>query len=259
MDNYMYPSDIRKKLSTKSAVLGTSMFTREAHVAQVIYNAGPDWVWIDQEHSPWGTESLGTICVQGRSAGVAPVVRVQWNDPGEIKKAYDTGAVGVMVPQVDNPDEAKLAVKYGKYPPVGERGIAPFFAMLMGLDQDEIIATANSETLLILQMESSESYEKLDDTLAVDGFEVICVGPTDLSASIGIPGKIHHPKVENIMIDVAERIKGTGKYLMTTFGDPQVARKWIREGYTMMNVSSPLQLGIEGMMKVFSELREEFG
>ena len=61
MDNYMYPSDIRKKLSTKSAVLGTSMFTREAHVAQVIYNAGPDWVWIDQGHSPWGTESLGTI------------------------------------------------------------------------------------------------------------------------------------------------------------------------------------------------------
>ena len=132
----MYPSDIRKKLSSNGVVLGTSMFTREAHVAQVIYNAGPDWVWIDQEHSPWGSESIGTICVQGRSSDVAPIVRVQWNDPGEIKKAYDTGAVGVMVPQVDNPEEALDAVKFSKYPPQVERGIAPFFASFMGLSPE---------------------------------------------------------------------------------------------------------------------------
>ena len=64
------------------------MFTRETHVAQIIYNSGPDFVWIDQEHSPWGNESIGTICIQGRNSGVAPITRVQWNDPGEIKKAY---------------------------------------------------------------------------------------------------------------------------------------------------------------------------
>ena len=254
----MYPSNIRKKLSTNNVILGTSMFSREPHVAQIIYNAGPDFVWIDQEHSPWGSESIGTICVQGRSSDVAPIVRVQWNDPGEIKKAYDTGAVGVMVPQVDNPEEALDAVKFSKYPPQGERGIAPFFASFMGLSPEEILANSNDESLLVLQIESKEAYEKIDDILAVDGFEVLCVGPTDLSASIGVPGKIHHPKVENIMTDVAQKIKSTKKHLLTTFSDPEVSRKWIKEGYTMMNISSPLDLGIPGMKKIFKELREEF-
>ena len=161
----MYPSAIRKKISNKELLLGTGMFTRETHVAQIIYNAGPDFVWIDQEHSPWGNESIGTICIQGRNSGVAPITRVQWNDPGEIKKAYDMGAVGVMVPQIDNPEEAEASVRYGKYPPIGERGIAPFFATYMGVSENEVIQNANNETILVLQMESIEAYDKIDEIL----------------------------------------------------------------------------------------------
>tara|TARA_B100001123_G_C15205927_1_gene985237 strand:+ start:227 stop:994 length:768 start_codon:yes stop_codon:yes gene_type:complete len=254
----MYPSAIRKKINNKELLLGTGMFTRETHVAQIIYNAGPDFVWIDQEHSPWGNESIGTICIQGRNSGVAPITRVQWNDPGEIKKAYDMGAVGVMVPQIDNPEEAETSVRYGKYPPIGERGIAPFFATYMGVSENEVIQNANNETILVLQMESEEAYEKIDDILAIDGFEVLCVGPTDLSASIGVPGKIHHPKVENIMLDVVNKINKSDKYLLTTFSDPHVAKKWIKEGYRMMNISTPLALGIDNMKKIFFDLREEF-
>ena len=170
----MYPSTIRSKLATGGAVLSSSMFSREPHVAHTIYSSlKPDWVWIDQEHSPWGTESIGTICVQGRNLGVSPVIRVPWNDPGDIKKAYDVGAVGVMVPQVDNPEEAADAIRYAKYPPMGERGIAPWFASLLNVTQDDVLEHANSETLLIIQMESTEAYEKVDDTLALEGFEVL--------------------------------------------------------------------------------------
>ena len=255
----MYPSTIRQKLASGGAVLSSSMFSREPHVAHAVYHSfKPDWVWIDQEHSPWGIESIGTICVQGRIAGCSPVIRVPWNDPGQIKKAYDVGAVGVMVPQVDNPEEAADAVRYAKYPPMGERGIAPWFASLMNITQDDVLQHANNETLLIIQMESTEAYEKLDDTLALKGFEVLLVGPTDLSATLGIPGQIHHDRVEQIMSDVAQRIKGTGKFLATTFQDPAVARRWIGEGYTMMNISSPLILGCQPLAKLFAELREEF-
>ena len=124
----MYPSDVREKLASGNPVLGTGMFTREPFVAQTIYQTGADWVWIDQEHMPVGTESIGTICVQGRENGSAPVIRVPYNSSGDIKKAYDIGAVGVMVPQVDTPDEARAAVQSAKYPPIGKRGIAPYFA-----------------------------------------------------------------------------------------------------------------------------------
>ncbi|MEX0925343.1 MAG: aldolase/citrate lyase family protein [Dehalococcoidia bacterium] len=254
----MYPSTIRQKLQRGEVLLSTSMFSREAHVAAAVYQTGPDWVWIDQEHSPWGTESIGTICIQGRMAGVAPVIRVPWNDPGDIKKAYDVGAVGVMVPQVDNPEEAATAIKYSKYPPIGERGIAPWFASSLGITQGDVIKQANDETLLILQMESTEAYEKVDETLKLEHFEVLLVGPTDLSASLGVPGDIHHSKVENVMIDMVEKVKGTGKGLATTFGDPEDCRRWIEAGYRMMNVSSVLALGTAGTKRYFAEFREQF-
>ena len=89
----MYPSDIRKKLATGKPVLSTSMPSFEPHIANATYNCKPDWVWIDTEHNPWGTESMGTLCVDGRKKGVAPVIRIPWNDPAYIKKAYDVGAV----------------------------------------------------------------------------------------------------------------------------------------------------------------------
>ena len=234
------------------------MFTREPFVAQSIYQTGADWVWIDQEHQPFGTESIGTICVQGRENGSAPVIRVPYNNPGDIKKAYDVGAVGVMVPQIDTPEDAKNAVRWAKYPPMGMRGIAPFFAGYLGVSAQDIIDNANSETVLMLQMESVEAYENLDEILAVPGFEVLLVGPTDLSASLGVPGDIHNPKVENIMSDVAGRIKGTGKYLATTFANVGDCRRWIGEGYQMMNVSSTLALGTIQTKEIFAELRERY-
>ncbi len=82
----MYPSNIRQKIRDDALILGTSMFSYEPHVSAAIYQTGPDWVWIDQEHAPWGTESVGIIAVQGRQAGVAPVIRVAWNDPGSDQK-----------------------------------------------------------------------------------------------------------------------------------------------------------------------------
>ena len=137
----MYPSTIRDRIKNKELLLSSSMFSREFHTAAAVYQTGPDWVWIDLEHSPWGTESIGPLCVMARQAGVAGVIRVPWNNPGDIKKAYDVGAVGVMVPQVDNADEARQAINYAKYPPLGERGIAPWFAGPMGIDTTEVTAT----------------------------------------------------------------------------------------------------------------------
>ena len=134
----------------------------------------------------------------------------------------------------------KRQVQSAKYPPIGKRGIAPYFASYLGVSAQDIIDNANTETILILQMESVEAYENLDEILAVPGYEVLLVGPTDLSASLGVGGDIHNSKVENVMIDVAQRIKGSGKYLSTTFGDIEDCRRWIGEGYQMMNVSSTL-------------------
>jgi len=254
----VYPSKIRSRIKNQELLLSSLFFSREFHIASAIYQTKPDWVWIDQEHAPWGTESIGPICVMARQAGVAGVIRVPWNSPSDIKKAYDVGAVGVMVPQVDNPEEVNQAINYAKYPPIGERGIAPWFAAPMDIDVSEVVAKANEDTFLVLQMESIEAYEKIDEILEIENFEVLLVGPMDLSASLGVPGEIHHSKVETIMRNVAEKMKGMDKSLATTFFDPQDARRWIAEGYRMMNIGTVLQLGTDRTKEIFTELRAEF-
>jgi 4-hydroxy-2-oxoheptanedioate aldolase len=199
------------------------------------------------------------LCVMARQAGVAGIIRVPWNTPGDIKKAYDVGAVGVMVPQVDNAAELRDAVRFAKYPPIGERGIAPWFAAPLGIAADDVIEHANSATMLVVQMESVEAFENIDEILKIEHFEVLLVGPADLFASLGVSGQIHHAKVENVMVDIAKKMKGTGKALASTFGDPEDCRRWIREGYRMMNVISSHVLGTVATKRIFAELREEFG
>jgi 4-hydroxy-2-oxoheptanedioate aldolase len=255
----VYPSNFRQKIASGKAVLGTSLPAPMAHIAAQTYATGCDWSWIDLEHSPWGLETVYPVLLQGRMSGVAPIVRVPWNEPGIIKRAYDAGTVGVMVPQVDNPEEAAQAISYAKYPPTGARGIAPFFASFLGLSQHDVVVNANKETVLALQMESAEAWEKIDEILALDGFELLILGPADLSASYGGEGDVHFSKVENIMVDLAAKVKKSGKALGSTFADPADCRRWIREGYTVMNVSSPMMLGVGGLQKIFDELRGEFG
>ena len=255
----IYPSNFRKKLASGKAVLGTSMPAPMTHIAAQVYATGADWSWLDMEHSPWGLETVYPVLMQGRLEGCAPVLRVPWNEPGIIKRSYDAGTVGVMVPQVDNPQEAAQAVKYAKYPPVGERGIAPWFAGFLGLSQHDVVVNANNETVLALQMESAEAWEKIDETLKVPGFELLILGPADLSASLGGEGDVHFSKVENIMADLVPKVKKAGKALGTTFADPEDCRRWLREGYTVMNVSSILSIGAQGVKRYFAEFREEFG
>ena len=222
----VYPSKIRSRIKNQELLLSSLFFSREFHIASAIYQTKPDWVWIDQEHAPWGTESIGPICV--------------------------------MATQVDNPEEVNQAINYAKYPPIGERGIAPWFAAPMDIDVSEVVAKANEDTFLVLQMESIEAYEKIDEILEIENFEVLLVGPMDLSASLGVPGEIHHSKVETIMRNVAEKMKGMDKSLATTFFDPQDARRWIAEGYRMMNIGTVLQLGTDRTKEIFAELRAEF-
>ena len=251
----MYPNNLKQRLQRGEVVLGTGLAGPDLYVASATFATGPDWVWIDQEHSPHGVESLGMIPVMARRANIAPVVRVAWNDPALIKKAYDAGAVGVMVPQVNTREEAEQAVRYAKYPPLGERGVAPHWALLAGEDFLHVVKTANEESILILQMESRTAYENLDDILEVTDFDVLLVGPLDLSASLGVITETDHPKVQEIMREIPRRLEGTGIVAGTTFLDVDQCREKIDWGYRFMNVGSIVVYGGMALRQHLAALR----
>lgn len=251
----MYPNNLKERLRRGEVLLGTALAGRDLYVGAATFRTGPDWVWIDQEHSPHEVESLGMIPVMARQAGVAPVVRVAWNDPALIKKAYDAGAVGVMVPQVNTREEAEQAVRYAKYPPLGERGVGPHWPLLAGEDFAQVVRTANEETVLILQMESRSAYENLDEILEVANFDVLLVGPADLSASLGVIMEMDHPRLQEIMREIPRRLEGTGVVAGTTFTDVNECREKIDWGYRFMNVGSLVVYGAIALREHFAGLR----
>ena len=198
----MYPNPLKQKLRKGDIVLGTSLPVPSSLVLGTIVQAQPDFVWIDTEHAPFATESLDAIPVLARQNGVAPMIRVAWNDPALIKKAYDVGAVAVMVPQVNTAEEAARAVQYARYPPEGQRGLSPMWTRIAGEDWNHVIKTANAETVLILQIESQEAYDNIDEIKQVAGIDVLLVGPLDLSASVGKITETSAGEVQEIMRDV---------------------------------------------------------
>lgn len=184
-----------------------------------------DWLWIDCEHG-WAAsvEGTGAACVLARSRGVAPVIRVAWNDPALIKKALDIGAVGVMVPQVrghayrlgqnasgtmvphavyhyvqvQNAAEAKAAVDAARYYPEGMRGISPPWTALAGMGMDNaVLKQIQEETVVMVQLESEESYNNLHEIAAVPGVRTLMTASTPTMFSLryfanGYVGRCHH-------------------------------------------------------------------
>ncbi|MBI2502198.1 MAG: hypothetical protein HYW07_03075 [Candidatus Latescibacteria bacterium] len=251
----MYPHPLKQKLQRGEVVLGSGLLTPSPHLAGMILATHPDFLWIDTEHLPFGSEALDFVPVLARMRGVAPLIRVANNDPGLIKKAYDVGAVAVMVPQVNTPEEAARAVDYARYPPLGQRGLSPMWTLVAGEDWNQVIKTANEETLLILQLESQQAFDNLDQIVKVPGFDVLLVGPLDLSASVGRITETGSKEVQEIMREVPKRLKGTGIAPGTTLSDVAELQEKIHWGYQFLNVGNAVSYGVQVLSSHLKTLR----
>jgi 4-hydroxy-2-oxoheptanedioate aldolase len=254
-DTDVYPNPLKQKLKDGEILLGTDLSVPSPFAAGLILGTRPDFVWIDTEHSAFSTESLEAIPLLARQKGVAPVIRVSWNDPALIKKAFDVGAVVVVVPQVDTPEEAARAVSYARYPPEGKRGVTPLWAIAADEDWDHVIRTANQETVLVLQVESRQAYENLDDIVRVPGIDVLFVGPLDLSASLGRIGETGSREVQDIVRDVPKRLAGTGIAAGTSVDGVADTQERIEWGYRFLCVGNILLYGAQVLSETLEALR----
>lgn len=251
----MYPNPLKQKIKAGQLVLGTGLPVFTPSVATQTAQTGVDFLWIDTEHSPYGAETLEAVPVLVRNQGVAPMIRVAWNDPHLIKKAMDVGAVAIMVPQVNTAEEAARAVQYTFYPPLGQRGISPHWPQIAGENWLNVIRTANEETVLIVQIESVQAYENLDAIAAVPGIDVLLVGPMDLSASVGKITDMQSKEVQSIMEEIPRRLAGSGVMIGTTLTDVSEIQQKYRWGYRFLNVGSPLGYGLSAVKQHVHTLR----
>jgi 2-dehydro-3-deoxyglucarate aldolase/4-hydroxy-2-oxoheptanedioate aldolase len=182
-------------------------------VGRIAEAAGADFVLFDQEHTPWGLETLASAMAVMRFTRSVPLVRVPTLQPYLISRLLDTGALGVMVPLVETPEQAIRIVEAAKYPPLGRRGVSGGLMHddYRGEDVAAAMQQANAETLLIAQIETANGVERAREIAGVEGIDVLWMGQMDLSTSLGVPGQYTHPTYLAALREIVDAAKATGK------------------------------------------------
>lgn len=251
---------VKRELKAGRRTVGAWLSLGSSIAAEIMADAGFDWLLIDMEHGPGDYQTLlGQLQAMQGSAAV-PLVRVQWNDPAVIKRVLDLGAHGVMIPLVGSTAECEAAVRACKYPPEGSRGVAGSHrAAGFGRFTAEYWKRANAETLVIVQVETTEAVERIDDILRVPGVDVAFVGPADLSAALGHLGDARHPDVQDAIGRVEAAAKRAGVALGTISRNWEEARALYARGYQMVTLCSDASLVAQGATAVVQNFRNDPG
>jgi 4-hydroxy-2-oxoheptanedioate aldolase len=219
-------------------------------VAEILAHAGFDWIVLDTEHAPNEVPSLLTQLQAMTGGSAEPVVRCAWNDPVLIKRILDVGVRSLLVPWVQNAEEARRAVAASRYPPSGIRGIAVATRATRWGKQMDYHHRSNHEMCIIVQIETGAALREIEAIAAVDGVDGIFVGPSDLAADLGHLSNPGHPDVQAAIKDAATRVRAAGKAAGILTADTAAAQRYLDMGFTFVAVGSDSGVLMQGASKL---------
>ena len=228
----MHRSVVKRKLSAGELVLVPKVCFVDAGIVEMLGLLGFDCLWICNEHRAIDANHLENMVRAGRAAGADCVVRLGVNGLDDIVRVLAMGAHGLMIPHVKTAEHARAVVSKAKYPPLGNRGLESINAdALYGLRPlQQYLQAANDETFLVLQVEDAEALDHIEDIAAVDGIDVIFVGPSDLALSLGLPGQEKHPRVVEAIRRVVKACRSRNVVCGTAAMDAEHCGHLIEEG-----------------------------
>jgi 2-dehydro-3-deoxyglucarate aldolase/4-hydroxy-2-oxoheptanedioate aldolase len=232
-------TDFKTRLIRGEAFVGVFLCLPSPESAEIFAELGYDWLIIDTEHGPFDVLTAQRM-LQAVGRRCPCVVRVPSWEEVWIKKALDIGAAGVLVPLVNTPAIAGRVAAAARYAPEGTRGMGGARAHRYGVGFQDYVARANREIAVIVQAEHIEAVAHIEAIAAVPGIDAIFVGPYDLSASMGRPGRIQDPEVQAAIRRVRDAALAAGRKLGIYCTDPESARDFMRQGYTLIGMSTDL-------------------
>jgi len=213
----MQENRVKRIMNAGGLALGTHVGgIADPQIVEIIGLAGFDAAFIDMEHTSYDLRDVQLAVMAAERVGITSIVRTPGFDPAQILRLLDMGVQGVQVPHVSTPDTARQAVAAVRYPPHGERGMAAGsraaeYGRVALLDH---MAQSNREILLACMIEDMEAVERIDEIAAVEGVDLLAVGPSDLSRSLGVSGHPDHPRLVAAIDRVREAVKkGAGARL----------------------------------------------
>lgn len=233
------PPDFRKRVLAREWLCGTFLNLGSPMTVEIAGLAGFDWLLIDHEHGPGGQDTLLHQLHAAAATPAFPIVRIAMNETARFKRVLDMGACGVMVPYVNTAAETRAAVAAMRYPPHGVRGVAKFNRGAgFGGDFEEYYLHGRERLLTVIQIETPEGVANSDEIAAVDGADVLFVGPTDLSYNMGIRDQLEHPKFIEAAKKVAEAAIKHGKAAGVLVHVPALVPKMRELGYSFVALGS---------------------
>jgi 2-dehydro-3-deoxyglucarate aldolase len=224
--------DFRQRLLAGKTLIGTMLTLPSPEIAELLAEVGFDWLFLDAEHSPLNTREMQRIM---QAAGTMPcVVRLANDSEVAIKKALDSGAAGIIVPQVNSAGQAAQVVQRAKYGPDGTRGVGVGRAHRYGLGFGDYVGRANEETAVIIQAEHIQAVENIEAIIQVPGVDAVLVGPYDLSASLGLMGQVEHPDVVAAIQQVTDACLTAGMRLGIFGMSATAVTPYINQGYSLI-------------------------
>ncbi|KAH7265837.1 hypothetical protein MRS44_008337 [Fusarium solani] len=225
-----------------------------ANVSRLLARSGVDWVLIDCEHGIIDDGAMHDAVPAVAALGVSPLVRLADMQGWMVKRALDSGAHGIIVPLVRTVEEAKQLVLDAKFPPLGRRG----FGSLIALERfnpnptlTEYLYQANDALVTIIQIETREAFESVEEIAAVDGIDALFIGPFDLGNNIGYPIQkgIMGPELKEALARILAATRRAGKKCGIYCKDAQQAREFAAQGYDMLVAATDytaLQAAVNG-------------
>ncbi|MFO7620928.1 MAG: aldolase/citrate lyase family protein [Bacteroidales bacterium] len=245
---------MRYNKNSDRQLIGTIYSAGAPQVAEMITLAGFDWVMIDMEHSAL---SLGDTqnALQVLGEGILRIVRVPGNDEIWIKRVLDTGCDGIIIPMVNSAEEAEKIISASKYPLEGNRSVGVARAHKYGAEFKEYVTDANSDLIIMPQIEHIKGVMNIDSILKVNGIDAIFIGPYDLSASMGLTGQVNHPEVRAAIDLIKSKCRETGLPYAIFGASPEAMEQEFRDGCRFLVCGVDLMILSEALRVMLDRLR----
>lgn len=246
---------MRARLRDGETLVGCFLNLGSALAAEACATAKLDWVLIDLEHGGGHEAVLAGQLQAAQGAGAHAVVRVESLERARAERPLDLGAEGIMFPRVHSVEDARAAIKHLRYPPTGDRGVATYNRACGFGSRPGAIATADERITGIVQIESPAAVEAAPEIAAIDGVDVLFIGPGDLSHAMGRFGAIDDPEVRAAFAYVVDAATVAGKAAGLLIADAARAERALADGFRFIGVGSDSTLLCQGAGRAVAAVR----
>lgn len=255
----MRRSRVKAKLRRNEPVLITVLHLTDPSLFELTSLMGFDGIWMDMEHHTYSVETAAGLMRAARVGVTDIVARPGKGEYMRMLRMLEAGAQGIMYPRCDGPEEAAEVVRWAKFAPLGTRGFdggnpdMPYCTMPF----EQYIREANEETFVIIQIESREALDRADEIAAIDGVDILMLGPADFSILSGIPGQFDHPLIHEARQKLATAAQRHGKHWGCPSSGPEMTRQLLDMGARFICHMADIVLvknGLEQIQKNFAPL-----